>query len=198
MLPGTAAGGSERAEGQRALIAPGRPQGQPRTPYCSHTTWRGFPRPHSHEDPPPCPLVPCPAAVMQLRGSSSPTASPTPPLLIRVCLPTAWKGQEGPPNSVKCRTTTTNPPQKSGHLPFTTPLTLSCTAPQQVPLLTSTCSLQLLTLPTLTLRANLQQKCHMKLQDPMSGPSQPREKGTGQVSHCQPRWLPQFPRVQLV
>lgn len=54
------------------------------------------------------------------------------------------------------------PPQKSGHLPFTTPLTLSCTAPQQVPLLTSTCSLQLLTLPTLTVRANLQQKCHMK------------------------------------
>lgn len=40
--------------------------------------------------------------------------------------------------------------------------TLSCTAPQQVPILTSTCSLQLLTLPTLTVRANLQQKCHMK------------------------------------
>lgn len=53
-------------------------------------------------------------------------------------------------------------PQKSGHLPFTTPMSLSCVAPQQVPLLTSTCSLQLLPLPTLTVRANLQQKCHMK------------------------------------
>lgn len=99
-----------------------------------------------------------PPAVMQLGGSSSPTASPTPPLLIRVCLPTAWKGQEGSPSSVKCRT---NPPEFRT-LPFPTPLSLSCTAPQQVPLLPSTCSLQLLTLPTLTVRANLQQKCHMK------------------------------------
>lgn len=41
-------------------------------------------------------------------------------------------------------------------------MSLSCVALQQVPLLTSTCSLQLLPLPTLTVRANLQQKCHMK------------------------------------
>lgn len=75
--------------------------------------------------------------------------------------PLQGKGRTALP-VLKCRTTTTNPHQKSGHLPFTTPLTLSCTAPQQVPILTSTCSLQLLTLPTLTVRANLQQKCHMK------------------------------------
>lgn len=43
-----------------------------------------------------------------------------------------------------------------------TPMSLSCTAPQQVPLLPSTCSLQLLPLPTLTVRANLEQKCHTK------------------------------------
>lgn len=41
-------------------------------------------------------------------------------------------------------------------------MSLSCAAPQQAPLLTSTYSLQHLHLPTLTVRANLQQKCHMK------------------------------------
>lgn len=81
-------------------------------------------------------------------------------------------------------------PQKSGHLHFTTPLSLSCTAPQQVPLLISTCSLQLLPLPTLTLRVNLQQKCHMKPPRSCSlraWPSQPRKKGQARcptVSHA--------------
>lgn len=197
MLPGTAAGGSERAEGQRALIAPGRPQGQPQTPYCSHTTWRGFPRPHSHQDPPPCPLVPCPATVMQLRGSSSPTASPTPPLLIRVCLPTAWKGQEGSPNSVKCRTINTNPPKVRTSALHNTPDTvLHCPTTGSSPhihLLPST-----LDPSHLNFEGQPPTEMPHEAAYPMSGPSQPREKGTGQVPHCQPCWLPQFPRVQLV
>lgn len=111
--PRTAAGGScgKRAQGQRALIPSEHPQGQPRTPHpVPNTAWRGVPRPHGHGDP-PCPLVPCPPAVMQLGGHSSPTASPTPPLLICICVPTAWKGQEGSPNFGKCRTTTINPPK---------------------------------------------------------------------------------------
>lgn len=110
--PRTAAGGScgKRAQGQRALIPSEHPQGQPRTPpSCSKHSLEGLaqtPRPWGSS---PCPLVPCPPAVMQLGGHSSPTASPTPPLLIRICVPTAWKGQEGSPNFGKCRTTTINP-----------------------------------------------------------------------------------------
>lgn len=100
-------------------------------------------------------------AVMQVGSSSSATASPTPPLLICVCLPTAWKRQEGSSNFCKCRTTTTNSPEVRTSA-FTTPMSLSCTAPQQVPLLTSTCSLQLLPLSILTVRINLQKKRHRK------------------------------------
>lgn len=166
--PGTVAGGScgERAEGQRALIAPEQPQGQPQTPpSCSHTSWRGLPRPHSHGDSPPCPLVPCPPAVMQLGGNNSPTASFTPPLLIRVfahCmeravgLPQFWEMQDH--NHQPPRSQDTCPSQCSRHCPAR-PHSRFC---RFLSLLTSTCSLQLLPLPTLTVRANLQQKCHMK------------------------------------
>lgn len=99
---------------------------------------------------------------MQLGGSSSPTASPTPPLLICVCLPTAWKGQEGSPSFVKCRTTTTNPPKVRRPALHNTPVTVLHCPTACSSLLTSTCPLRLLPLPTLTVRANLQHKCHMK------------------------------------
>lgn len=68
---------------------------------------------------------------------------------------------EGSSNFGKCRTTTTNSPEVRTSA-FTTPMSLSCTAPQQVPLLTTTCSFQLLPLPILTVRINLQKKCHRK------------------------------------
>lgn len=77
------------------------------------------------------------------------------------CLPTAWKGQEGSPNSGKCRTTTINPPEvRTSALHNTHVTALHCPTAGSSPHIP--CSLQLLLLPTLTVRANLQQKCHMK------------------------------------
>lgn len=194
--PGTVAGGSygERAEGLKALIAPEHPQVQPQTPpSCSHTAWRGLPRPHSHGDSSsPCPLVPCcDAAWREQLCHCLPH-----PSTAHLCLFAHCKEKEGSSNFGKCRTTTINSPEVRTSA-FTTPMSLSCTAPQQVPLLTSTCSFQLLPLPILTVRINLQKKCHRKphekLQIPCLAPHNPEEKG-----HCQPCWFPQFPRVQLV
>lgn len=155
------AGGSygERAEGLKALIAPEHPQVQPQTPpSCSHTAWRGLPRPHSHGDSSsPCPLVPCcDAAWREQLCHCLPH-----PSTAHLCLFAHCKEKEGSSNFGKCRTTTTNSPEVRTSA-FTTPMSLSCTAPQQVPLLTSTCSFQLLPLPILTVRINLQKKCHRK------------------------------------
>lgn len=127
--------------------------------------------------------------MIQPGGCSSPTASPTPPLLIPNCVPTAWKGQEGSPNSGKCRITTINPHKSQDICPSQHPCL--CPALPCSRFLTFTCSLQFLPLLTLTVRANLQQKCHMKpprsCRPPCLAPHDPERKGQARcptVSHA--------------
>lgn len=193
--PGTAAGGSwgERAERQRALIAPEHAQGQPQTPH-SLEGLAQTPQPWGSSPLPSGSLPTSCDGTWREQLSHCLTHSTAQP-----CLPIEWKGQEGSPSFGKCKDHDYQPPKvRTSALHNTHVTVLHC--PQQVPLLTSTCSLPLLPLPTLTVRADLQQKCHVKPPGSCRPHAWPltTQKRTGQVCSCQPCWFPPFPRVQLL
>lgn len=180
--PGTAAGGScgEGAQGQRAIIHPEHSQSQPQTPNPAPTQPAQTSQPWG-SSPLPSGSLPtsCDAALRgQLFHCPSMSVSPlhgkgrrAPPILVNA----------GPQSSTSIRVRT-----RALH-------NTHVTAPLQVPLFTSTCSLQFLPLSTLTVRVNLQQKCHMK--PPRSCRPHAWRKGQARcptVSHLVPS-IPQGP-----
>lgn len=191
--PGTAAGGScgERAQGQRALIPSEHPQGQPRTLHSvPNTAWRGLPRPHGHGDPHPCPLVPCPPAVMQLGGAALPL--PPPPLhcsSVSVC-PLHGKGRRAPPILVNAGPQPSVPPKVRTPAFHNTHVTVLC-----CPAAGSSPHIHLLpsTLAPSHLNCEGQPPTEMpheapkKLQTPCLAPHNPERKGQARcptVSHA--------------